>query len=94
MSDELKLVGKTSLGKRTFSLADSNGVVQKTSLGLPDHWYGGMVKEFRKVRDSGIMMCLDKRDNIINLAYRDVDLTAEDKELLGLVDKSKSNVKK
>lgn len=81
----LVLVGKTSLGKRTFTMADSNGVVLKTSFGLADTWYGGSVKEFRKVKDSGLLMCLDKRDNIINLAYVESDLTDADRELLGIV---------
>lgn len=81
----LVLVGKTSLGKRTFTMADSNGVVLKTSFGLADTWYGGSVKEFRKVKDSGLLMCLDKRDNIINLAYVESDLTDADMELLGIV---------
>ena len=84
MSDELKLVGRTTLKGRTFNMGDSNGVVQKATFGLPDSWYGGMVKEFRKVRDSGLLMCLDKRDNIINLAYRICDLTYQDRDLLGL----------
>ena len=81
--NELILIGKTSLGKRSYNIGDSNGTVQKASFGLPDNWYGGMVKEFRKIRGSGIMMCLDKRDNIINLAYVKCDLTDADKELLG-----------
>ena len=43
-----------------------------------------MVKEFRKTKNSGILLCLDKRDNIINLAYVESDLTDADKVLLGL----------
>ena len=83
---KLVLVGKTSLIGRTFSLGDSNGVVTKASFGLPDNWYGGMVKEFRKVKDSGILMCLDKRDNVINLAYVESDLTNQDRMWLALAE--------
>jgi hypothetical protein len=80
----LKLVGKTTIGRRTFTMSDSDGAVQKARYGLSDNFYGGMLKEFRKVKNSGILMCLDKRDNIINLAYIDSELTHEDKILLGL----------
>ena len=89
---KLVLVGKTSLIGRTFSLGDSNGVVMKASFGLPDNWYGGMVKEFRKVKDSGILMCLDKRDNVINLAYVESDLNNEDRILLGMAEVVESEV--
>ena len=80
----LKLVGKTKIGNKIFTMSDSDGVVQKAKYGLTDDWYGGMVKEFRKTKNSGILLCLDKRDNIINLAYVESDLTDADKVLLGL----------
>ena len=33
------------------------------------------------------MLCLDKRDNIINIAYLESELTEDDKVLLGLATK-------
>jgi hypothetical protein len=84
MNNDLKLVGKTTIGKKTFTMADSDGTIQKNSFGLADDYYGGMLKEFRKTKNSGIMLCLDKRDNIINLAYVESNLTIEDRKLLGL----------
>jgi hypothetical protein len=80
----LKLVGKTVIGGRQFNMSDSDGTVQKTRYGLTDDFYGGMLKEFRKVKNSGLLLCLDKRDNIINLAYVESELTDNDRELLGL----------
>jgi hypothetical protein len=80
----LVLVGKTTLKGKTFTNNDSDGTIFKKTFGLPDHWYGGRVKEFRKVRDSKILMCLDRRDNVINLAYFEDELTDADRELLDL----------
>ena len=83
-NNTLALVGKTQIGKRTIGMSDSNGVVTKASMGVKDSWYGGMVKEFRKIKNSGILMCLDKRDNIINLAYIPEQLNDTDRRMLGM----------
>lgn len=81
----LKLIGKTTIGRKQFNMNDSRGTVQKTKYGLPDHFYGGMLKEFRKT-DYGILLCLDKKDRIINLAYVEDELTDAGRKLLGLPD--------
>lgn len=79
----LKLVGKTFIGGKQFGIQDSDGTIQKTQYGLSDDFYGGMLKEFRKTK-YGILLCLDKRDNVINLAYIESDLTDEGRKLLDL----------
>jgi len=65
----LKLIGRIELNGKKITLDDSDGVVLKTKFGLPDNWYGGTVKEFRKIKNSKYLMCLDKKDKIINIAY-------------------------
>ena len=79
---ELKLVGKTKLKSKQFTINDSDGAVPKTRYGLPDSWYGGSVKEFRRTK-LGILMCIDKKDRVINLAYVEDELTDEGRKLLG-----------
>lgn len=85
MSGDVWLLGKVNLPDREISINDSNGVVQKNMYDLPDNWYGGSVKEFRKIRDSGFLMVMDKKDRIINIAYVEDELTGEEKKLIGLV---------
>ena len=46
----LKLLGRTTIGKRAFNMSDSDGTVQKAKYGLADDYYGGMLKEFRKIK--------------------------------------------
>jgi len=85
MSVDVKLLGKVHLPDREISINDSNGVVQKSMYDLPDNWYGGSVKEFRKIRDSGFLMVMDKKDRIINIAYVEDELTNSDKESMGIL---------
>jgi hypothetical protein len=84
MSGDVWLLGKVNLPDREISINDSNGVVQKNMYDLPDNWYGGSVKEFRKIRDSNFLMVMDKKDKIINIAYLEDELTDDEKKLIGL----------
>jgi hypothetical protein len=81
---DLKLVGNTVIGDKQFDMSYSDGAVQKAHYGIADDYYGGMLKEFRKVKGyDGIMLCLDKRDNVINLAYVESELSNVSRVLLG-----------
>ena len=84
MDVRIKLLGKQHLPDRLISLNDSDGVVQKNKFKLPDSWYGGSVKEFRKIKDSNFLMCMDRKDRIINIAYDEDTLTDDEKRLIGL----------
>lgn len=85
MSGKIKLVGKTTIGGVQFDMSCSDGAVQKAHYGITDDFYGGMLKEFRKIKGyDGMMLCLDKRDNVINVAYVEDELTDAGRELLGL----------
>ena len=75
------LVGKLKIGEKLFTMNDSEGTVYLAQLGLPDSFYGGVVKEFRKTK-YGILMCVDRKGNIINLAYTEERLTDAGRELL------------
>jgi len=75
------LVGKLKIGEKLFTMNDSEGTVYLAQLGLPDSFYGGVVKEFRKTK-YGILMCVDRKGNIINLAYTEEGLTDAGRELL------------
>jgi len=75
------LVGKIKIGEKLFTMNDSEGTVYLGQLGLPDSFYGGVVKEFRKTK-YGILMCVDRKGNIINLAYTEENLTDAGRELL------------
>lgn len=80
------LLGKTKLGDKQYTLSDSAGtILLKKNTELPDNWYGGTVKELRKTKDSNILMCIDKKDRVINLAYMESELTNNDKQLLGII---------
>lgn len=84
MSGEIELVGKTTIGGVQFDMSYSDGAIQKAQYGITDDYYGGMLKEFRKVKGyDGIMLCLDKRDNIINVAYVESELCNNGRVLLG-----------
>jgi hypothetical protein len=83
MSVDVWLLGKVQLPDRTISINDSDGVVQKSKFNLPDNWYGGSVKEFRKIKDSNFLMVMDRKDRIINVAYVVDDLSDDEKRLLG-----------
>lgn len=85
MNRELKLVGNTVVGGKQFDMSYSDGAIQKAQYGITDDYYGGMLKEFRKVKGyDGIMLCLDKRDNVINVAYVESELCDNGRRLLGL----------
>jgi hypothetical protein len=84
MSGDVKLLGRVNLPDREISINDSNGVVQKNMYDLPDNWYGGSVKEFRKISCTSFLMVMDKKDKIINIAYVEDDLTDDEKKLIGL----------
>lgn len=73
--------GKTSINGKQFTMEDSAGTVYLSSLGLDDTFCGGSVKEFRKTK-YGIYLCLDKKQNIINLGYNEDELTTEGLKLL------------
>jgi hypothetical protein len=77
------LLGKTTVNGKVFSMADSDGTVYLKQLGLPDNWYGGYVKEFRKTK-YGIYMCLNRKGEIVNLGYTEGSLTDEGRKLLGM----------
>lgn len=72
---------KTNINGKEFTLEDSRGTVYPKTLGLPDNFCGGSVKELRKT-DYGIYMLLDRREQIINLGYYEDDLTTEGLKLL------------
>lgn len=77
----INLIGSTRIGNRIFTEADSTGAVPVDSKVSDDSWYGGNVKSFLKTKD-GFLLCRDKRENIINIAYIEDELTAEGKALL------------
>ena len=79
----MKLLSKTTVNGKQFSISDSEGTVYLKQLGLPDNWYGGYVKELRKTK-YGIYLCLTKKGEIVNLGYTDESLTDEGRELLGI----------
>jgi hypothetical protein len=73
----IKILGRTDLKGKKVTIKDSDGVVLKSAFGLPDDWYGGMVKEFRKIKGTELLMVLDKKCNIINIAYEDFNVLEE-----------------
>lgn len=77
----MKLLGKTFINGKQFTMEDSIGTVYRQALGLPDDFYGGYVKEYRKT-EYGIYLCLNKKKEIVNLGYFDNGLTEKGKELL------------
>lgn len=79
----MKLLGKTNINGKQFTITDSEGTVYLKQLGIPDNWYGGYVKELRKTK-YGIYLCLTKKGEIVNLAYTDESLTDEGRKLLGM----------
>ena len=79
----MKLLSKTTVNGKQFSISDSEGTVYPKQLGLADNWYGGYVKELRKTK-YGIYLCLTKKGEIVNLGYTDESLTDEGRELLGM----------
>lgn len=48
--------------------------------------------KFKKHKESGILLCLDKRENILNLAYIENHLTLNDKKLLGIITAEKEAI--
>jgi hypothetical protein len=79
----MKLLGKTNVNGKQFTITDSEGTVYLKQLGIPDNWYGGYVKELRKTK-YGIYLCLTKKGEIVNLMYTDESLTDEGRKLLGM----------
>ena len=79
----MKLLSKTTVNGKQFSISDSEGTVYLKQLGLPDNWYGGYVKELRKTK-YGIYLCLTRKGEIVNLGYTDDSLTGEGRKLLGM----------
>jgi hypothetical protein len=78
----IKLIGSTTIGDKTFTEKDSIGAISKDGYGLQDNWYGGMVKDFLRTKE-GFLLCRDRRDNLINIAYKEEELTSLGKKLLG-----------
>ena len=83
----MELIGSLTIGKKTFSMKDSEGTVYLKQLGLPDNFYGGYAEEFRKTK-YGIYLVLNRKLEIINLGYFKDKLTPEGKKLLGMVETS------
>ena len=83
----MELIGSLTVGKKTFSMKDSEGTVYLKQLGLPDNFYGGYAEEFRKTK-YGIYLVLNRKLEIINLGYFKDKLTPEGKKLLGMVETS------
>lgn len=81
----MELIGSLTVGKKTFSMKDSEGTVYLKQLGLPDNFYGGYAEEFRKTK-YGIYLVLNRKLEIINLGYFKDKLTPEGKKLLGMVE--------
>lgn len=81
----MELIGSLTVGKKTFSMKDSEGAVYLKQLGLPDNFYGGYAEEFRKTK-YGIYLVLNRKLEIINLGYFKDKLTPEGKKLLGMAE--------
>lgn len=79
----MKLIGGLTINGKTFDKSDSIGKVYRNQLGLDDTFYGGSVKEFYKT-EYGIYICLDKRENPINICHDEEKLTDEGRKLLGM----------
>lgn len=79
----LKLIGhgKTNIGEKQFSLKDSIQAVTPSFLGLPDDWYGGLIKRLYKTTD-GFYICADKKESLVNIAYDEEKLTVNGLMLL------------
>lgn len=81
----MELIGSLTVGKKTFSMKDSEGTVYLKQLGLPDNFYGGYAEELRKTK-YGIYLVLNRKLEIINLGYFKDKLTPEGKKLLGMAE--------
>jgi len=81
MKNVMILVGKLEINGKLFSMQDSEGTIYAKQLGLEDDFYGGAVREFRKTK-YGILMCVDRAERVINLAYTEESLTDEGRKLL------------
>ena len=77
------LLGKLEVNGKQFTMQDSIGTVYLKSLGYPDSFYGGYVKEARKTK-FGIYMLVNDGGVIVNLGYTEDSLTEAGAELLGL----------
>lgn len=75
------LLGTLTVGGRTFSAEDSIGKVYREQLGISDDFYGGSVKSFLKTNE-GFLLCLDRKDNILNMGYFENQLSDEGLKLL------------
>lgn len=75
------LIGALEINGKTFTMEDSRGAVYPHQLNLPDSFYGGYAKEFRKT-DYGIYLILNERLDIINLGYMPSGLSKKGRELL------------